>query len=314
MTILSKENGPLKLLGYDENDVVDTSYTETNKQVLYSFNYPLENFKPAPIYSDSIYLKKGEYIYIQGNNPEGWYEKIECQDKHHIGFNIEFKSDLQGSMMSLIDPTLSTKQIPFTDSEDEEAGFPCLFAGSNIETIGSKVLQVEDVLPPSCFRKTFYDCPNLINLGGVINLVVSLELKPHCCEDMFCMCTSIESLDGSKHMIPKNDYADSCYKNMFSSCVNLKEAPLVTRQDKDMKPHCLEGMFSFCRSLQSSQPVISASADKYCYAEMFEGCDSLIECPETDCIQIGSADQYCFYGMYKGCTVIKDIPELKKHI
>lgn len=310
LTIIAKENCRIKLYGYREDETIDPEYTKAeNKQILYSCNHPNETFKPVPaLFSDEIFLEKGEYAYFQGKNTNGWYNQ--ATDDHHIGFYVSEKCDVNGNIMSLVDPELATTIIPST--EGKWCGFPSLFSGSFVENIGSYFLDVTDRLPQGCFKHMFYDCDNLINTGSIATLVKRLSIQTSCCEGMFDGCYNLETIDvdATTGMVPRN-FADSCFKEMFANCVNLLYAPKVTDEYSELQPHCLEEMFSGCAYLKSSEPITGLSTAEYCCSEMFANCINLEQCPDMN-IQIPNRyHEYCFYGMYRGCISIQDIPDMQ---
>ncbi|MCQ2792628.1 MAG: hypothetical protein MJ208_03815 [Bacilli bacterium] len=288
-------------------------------------------------------LKKGDSVYLYGNNPSG-FNKIEIAiDEEgkpilknitditfYTGDNDNFS--VSGNIMSLIKetdfdqlkkaPGLGCFNLLFASDIDEEPvndekKYHCNITDASELCIPCTGDLSHATLFANC--KTLEKAPKLpamdLELGcysgmfvGCEKLVVAPELPAFtlaygCYSDMFRGCTSLKSAPE----LQAATLADSCYMRMFAHCENLKTAPSIIKAD-EFKPGCCFQMFFECNNLKTAPMTIEASKlAENCCEEMFYGCDSLVTAPNLPSTELANC---CYYGMFLECAALTKVFEL----
>ena len=242
---------------------------------------------------DTIPLaKKGDKIYIRGNNPTGFshdeglssvtdIKEIDC-----TYFGMSGSIAATGSVMSLIDGEGTSTTIP-----DGKGCFSHLFYRCSALTRAPELPATK--LAEACYCEMFHFCSNITEAPEL----PATELAQHCYLNMFSSCTKLSKTP----KLPATKLAQGCYKGMFAYTA-LKEAPElpVTK----LEPSCYKGMFRSVKTLTKAPKLPATELTSNCYNDMFTGCTSLTQAPELPASEL---KYQCYYQMFNGCTKLNYI-------
>ena len=126
------------------------------------------------------------------------------------------------------------------------------------------------------------------------------------CRNMFLNCSALEE---GPSALSAETLQDECYAYMFQGCTSLKKAPVIKAvkiAGGDQHCYC---MFDCCTSLEEVQDMLFAEETvlypNMCY-RMFNGCTSLKKSPALPSMSLGTE---CYREMFSGCTSLTDVPE-----
>ncbi len=125
-------------------------------------------------------------------------------DGYHFILNGSIAAS--GNIMSLIDATCSTLEIPNNHC------FAGLFRGCKSLTTSPDLPAT--TLKESCYDCLFYGCENL----KTVPKLPATEMQIHCYQSMFQLCKNI--VDAPE--LPATTLVEGCYKCMFEDCISLK--------------------------------------------------------------------------------------------
>ena len=242
---------------------------------------------------DTIPLaKKGDKIYIRGNNPTGFshdkglpsvtdIKEIDC-----TYFGMSGSIAATGSVMSLIDGEGTSTTIP-----DGRGCFSHLFYRCSALTRAPELPATK--LAEACYCEMFLFCSNITEAPEL----PATELTLHCYLNMFTSCTKLSKTP----KLPATKLAPSCYVNMFAYTA-LKEAPElpVTK----LESSCYQSMFRSVKTLTKAPKLPATELASLCYQNMFEDCINLTEAPELPASEL---KYQCYYQMFNGCTKLNYI-------
>lgn len=259
--------------------------------------------------SDTIALaKKGDKVYLRGNNPSGF----STDWNKYTQFTMAGSISASGSVMSLIDNEGKITQIPC------EYCFLKLF--SKCENLKKAPELPAKELTARCYEEMFWNCTNLEEMPKLPATI----MKNECYKSMFSYCTSLEKANS----LPAITLADGCYESMFSYCYKLKQAPLLPAKKlkqacyksmfwycseleqapklpaKELKDKCYKAMFGNCAKLQAAPFLPAKKMAAFCYSEMFSYCKSLTIAPNLNAT---SLEESCYKEMFLGCTSLNHI-------
>ena len=251
-----------------------------------------------------ISIPNGHWIYMKGNNPDGFNQS----NTNYRYFGMGGRIKASGSIMSLIDDgdgTLLT--IPKTNYYC----FTYLFSGCDalltVPELPATKLYVRcynlmfrnctrlttipyDLLPAyethaasSCagaYYSMFMGCTALTNSCN-INFTVSNSGVQY--TNMFRGCTSLKNI-GTIAITSFEGGGTNNMEAMFAGCTSLTTIPSGLLQATTLKNGCYKSMFMDCTSLTTAPDLPATTLAQNCYSEMFSGCTSLtsVKCLATD--------------------------------
>ncbi len=116
--------------------------------------------------------------------------------------------DLSGNIMSLLDSSLQTTELPTTYYYT----FCRLFRGCGIVSASDLILPAT-TLVYDCYEYMFWNCTSLVNAP----VLPATTLAPWCYQGMFYGCTSLTEAPA----LPATTLAENCYQSMFEGCTSL---------------------------------------------------------------------------------------------
>ena len=234
----------------------------------------------------NIFLENaGDTLYVGGYNPEGFSSSPE----EYTSFTASNKIAVSGSVMSLIDQTGSTLEIP------NAYCFHRLF--SHFPLTQAPELPATS-LKDHCYSFMFNHCEHLTRAPEL----PATEMAKACYSFMFSNCVSLKEVPS---ILPATQLADSCYSWMFESCRSLEKAPSLPATT--MANSCYLSMFGDCASLSEAPELPATQLAENCYTLMLTDCKSLSQAPKLPATQL---ERYCYSGMFYGCTNMEEAPEL----
>lgn len=188
-------------------------------------------------------------------------------------------------------------------------------------------------LAVGCYQGMFLNCSSL-TIGPVA--LPALTLTPGCYCDMFSGTALTEAYD-----IPAEVLANQCCQRMYKNCTRLTVAriptevtsPWITAKEvyREMFMGCTSlvtpcalpateirspadgayrAMFKDCTALTTMPDLPATTIWTEAYYEMFSGCTSLVNTPNSIGDNAYSVGQYGFYRMFRGCTALKKAPNI----
>lgn len=169
---------------------------------------------------------QGDKVYFRGTNPEGFNKQ-----GRYVTFKAEGKIAASGNVMSLIDPTLQTTEIP------NEYCFASLFEGCTALTAAPSL--PAETLKANCYKQMFAKCSALEKAPKVR----AKQYADYACFEMFQDCTALTEVPA----LEDATLAPHCYNAMFMGCTALQTAPVL--KAKTLATACYSNMFKNCSSL-----------------------------------------------------------------
>ena len=195
----------------------------------------------------------GNKLYLCGDNPEGLSEST-SKTLYIKAANVA----ASGNIMSLIDPTCQTVEIP------NKYCFYKLFASKN-NTLTTAPELPATTLTEYCYSDMFNGCINLTKAPEL----PATTLTKYCYNNMFKDCTVLTTAPD----LPATTLADHCYYNMFNGCKVLTTAPELPATT--LASYCYDFMFSNCTELTTAPELPATTLASNCYGSMFMGCKKL---------------------------------------
>lgn len=210
-------------------------------------------------------------------------------------------------MFSAPDEQLSVNCLSYRNSDGTHGTFinytliPC----KRLNTI-RYTLTIDTNAKNAC-EGMFKGCTALSNIN---NTTISNTLAEGCCKQMFMGCTSLniavnQSFYNSLFNSSKTTYAKNCYQEMFSGCTALVNIPVSigssTGTIYNFNDYCFAGMFDGCQSITASDITIQGNFGTSACMGMFRGCTSLASV-KTIKTTTATAGEESFREMFKGCT------------
>ena len=169
----------------------------------------------------------GDKLYLCGDNPEGLSEST-SKTLYINAANVA----ASGNIMSLIDPTCQTVEIP------NKYCFYKLFAGSG-NTLTTAPELPATTLTEYCYSDMFNGCNYLTKAPEL----PATTLTKYCYNNMFKDCTVLTTAPE----LPATTLADHCYYHMFDGCIALTTAPELPATT--LASYCYGSMFLNCKKL-----------------------------------------------------------------
>ena len=227
----------------------------------------------------------GDKMYVRGDNPEGFSSSSE----RYTTFSSSKKIAASGSVMSLIDRTGTTLEIPNAYCFRELFSHSLLTQAPELPATSLK---------DYCYSFMFNHCEHLTRTPEL----PATEMAKACYYFMFANCVSLNEVPS---ILPATQLADSCYSWMFESCRSLEKAPSLPATT--MASCCYFSMFGDCASLSEAPELPATQLAENCYTLMLTDCKSLSQAPKLPATQL---ERYCYSGMFYGCTNMEEAPEL----
>jgi len=228
---------------------------ETLPIIEYSFDKT--NWQELIIGASAITLENiGDKVYLRGDNPQGINPGFDANFFVHVQFQTNDKKiSASGNVMSLVDPTCQSENVP--------AGcFAYLFAETSITT--APELPATE-LAPRCYMGMFGSCPNLTEAPEL----PAITMADDCYRSMFGGCVSLTACPE----LPAIVLAQGCYVYMFSNCDNITTCPNLPAMT--LANACYSYMFSNCDNLVTVPELPATTLANGCYSWMFYGCTNL---------------------------------------
>ena len=265
------EYGGLCFTALEANSSVGMYYSNTKPNLKYSLDgitwyeyvIPYSNVST----NDLIILENvGDKVYFCGENENGYcYSSTD-----RVNFAMQGSLKASGNIMSLIDPTCQTTEIP------NNYCFYGLFSSPYCQ----KCLTTAPELPATtlkdyCYQNMFNGCTNLSTAPAILP---ATTLANYCYDTMFNGCTKLTAAPE----LPATTLANYCYQKMFYGCTNLTAAPELPATT--LKDFCYQMMFCKCTALTTAPELPATTLVKGCYNQMFNNCKNL------NCIKVHFTD------------------------
>lgn len=197
-------------------------------------------------------LEVNDKVYFKSTSQNG---TLSTSSKIHKFTISNGQVDISGNIMSLIDYTLTRKDVPaytFKDLFNTNS----ISTSRGVTTVTSNIHDISDLRLPAT------------------------ELGEHCYENMFRGCGNITVAP----VLPAKQLGEACYKAMFQYCNHLVSAPALPATE--LRNSCYESMFEYCSALPVA-PHLPAKSFSYkdkngnivnlsdCYKKLFRYCESL---------------------------------------
>ena len=269
------------------------------------FSLDNENWEAFNIPEKSFVLKRGDCLYLRGDNPR---YATGSSSGNHTAISVKAACYVYGNIMSLITP--DPDDFSQLKTLTESYTFYGLFNDDTIYlTSQAKLLShpsMDLILPattltPHCYERMFYSYGNC----GISRMSLpAMELASYCYKEMFAN----NKLPIEIKTLPATTLAQYCYQGMFrdSKIVNAPSLPATT-MEYDWYD-CYASMFAGCSSLVNAPELPATVLASRCYSGMFSGCTSLVDAPELPATTL--RDQ-CYSGMFEKCTSLVNAPELQ---
>ena len=232
---------------------------------------------------------KGDKALLKGNNPQGFSKDYD----HYSAFKMIGKVAASGSVMSLIDETDLSTEIP--------NGYCFCRLFRNCTSLTQAPELPATTLASGCYYEMFSNCTSLTQAPEL----PTTTLANNCYYGMFSDCTSLTQAPE----LPATTLAEACYYSMFSRCTSLVQAPELPTTT--LADYCYCFMFSGCTSLAQAPTLSSMVMVEGCYSYMFSGCTSLTQAPELPATTLPTVIECgCYQGMFSRCTSLTQAPEL----
>lgn len=193
--------------------------------------------QPDPIlYNDLIIgrgnptFQVGDKVYIKSVSQDGTLST--SSKTHKFTFN-NLTVEVSGNVMSLIDYTMTRKDVPAYTFRD-------LFSGS-----GNKITDIKELRIPAtelgdyCYENMFNGCTSIT----VAPVLPAMNLGVACYKAMYKGCTSLVTPPS----LPATTLKNNCYESMFEGCTSIGVAP--TLPATDLKTGCYNSLFKNCSNL-----------------------------------------------------------------
>ena len=239
-----------------------------------------------------ISIPNGHWIYMKGNNPDGFNQS----DTNYRYFSMGGRIKASGSIMSLIDDgdgTLLT--IPQTN-----------YCFSNLFSGCGALLTVPELpatkLFTRCYNYMFRNCTRLTTIP--YDLLPAYETNANSAHTgayyaMFMGCTALTNSCNINFTVSNSSIQ---YANMFRDCTSLKNiGTIAITSFTGGGKNDMEAMFRGCTSLTTipSGLLQATTLKNGCYKSMFMDCTSLTTAPDLHATKLVDS---CYSGMFSGCT------------
>ena len=278
----------------------DNSFVKTNVSGTWTpdMKYSLDGINWTSWDYTQISIPNGHWIYMKGNNPDGFNQS----NTNYRYFSMGGRIKASGSVMSLIDDgdgTLLT--IPTTNYYC----FSYLFSGCDA------LLTVPELpatkLYTRCYNHMFRNCTRLTTIP--YDLLPAYETNANSAHTgayyaMFSGCTALTNSCNINFTVSNSSLQ---YCNMFRGCTSLKNiGTIAITSFTGGGKNDMEAMFRGCTSLTTipSDLLQATTLKNGCYKSMFMDCTSLTTAPELPATTLA---QNCYSDMFSGCTKLNHI-------
>lgn len=268
-----KTNIPSYLCFTSREDGSTVAFTPTSDTAFHyepDLEYSTDGTHWAQWDLSAITLNDGEYVYLRGDNPDGFNPFCSRTTIGNIDESNRFSMTgtvaLSGNIMSLLD------QDDF-DNLDTVPGVCFSFLFCMTPIVSAPKLSATN-LGKGCYEFMFGGCDKLTE----VPVLPAMVLNDYCYYGMFTECQALTEMP----RLPAITLAESCYQGMFAECTSLKtvyDLPATTLAES-----CYWAMFSGCTSLKNAPALPATKLVLCCYGIMFSGCSNLehIEMMATD--------------------------------
>ena len=201
---------------------------------------------------------------------------------------------------------VTAPQLPATKLAD--SCYENMFEGSSLVTAPELPATI---LANNCYSGMFYSCTSLVTAPELPATI----LAPYCYSYMFSSCPLVAS-----PALPATTLADNCYYSMFETTDLLPDCTNIDfTSESVVASGGLQGLFAWTNvtdeDLYNILPINPATGKywlpattlaDWCYASMFQGCESLVTAPELPATTLAD---YCYDSMFAGCSIVT-APEL----
>lgn len=196
----------------------------TAHHAIYPDIYWSKNGRTWNRFDSTITVDDGEFVLFRGDN---W--------SNSGYFSTTGKFNLSGNIMSIVDSSLETTELPI-----DFGCFMGIFSGCGI--VDASLLELPaTTLNDECYLDMFADCTSLVAAPAL----PATTLAKDCYQYMFAGCTSL--LETPE--LPATELVRGCYHSMFYGCTSLTKAPLLPALH--LEQECYENMFGNCTNLSS---------------------------------------------------------------
>ena len=241
------------------------------------------NWSPIALVNDSTVevtaLSEGEKVYLRARNTNNSFSKDLFNYIHFI-FTGDGSIAASGNIMSLLDKTLSSTEIPCDNC------FCRLFENCTALTRVPALPAV--TLTSGCYQSMFIGCTNLMTAPEL----PAITLADYCYNYMFYGCTNLVTAPE----LPATELADYCYYGMFSGCTSLVNTP--TLPATELVDGCYASMFGGCTSLVTAPALPATTIAASCYRGMFNMCTNLVTAPDLPATEL---KDNCYTEMFFDC-------------
>ena len=124
--------------------------------------------------------------------------------------------------------------------------------------------------------------------------------------NLFGNCNSLIFGDNASLYRDLTGYND-CYTGLFSGCIGLRNVSPNFLPATTLAEYCYSNMFDGCESLVNTPELPSTTLVDGCYQYMFSNCTSLVSAPELPATTLTTD---CYYKMFFGCALLNYIKAL----
>lgn len=196
----------------------------TAHHAIYPDIYWSKNGRTWNRFDSPIEVSAGQFVVMRGDN---W--------SNSGFFSTTGKFNLSGNIMSIVDSSLETTELPM-----DFGCFESVFSGCGI--VDASLLELPaTTLNDECYCDMFSDCTSLVAAPAL----PATTLARDCYQYMFAGCTSL--LETPE--LPATELVRGCYHSMFYGCTSLTKAPLLPALH--LEQDCYQNMFGNCTNLSS---------------------------------------------------------------
>ena len=225
------EYGGLCFTALEANSGVGMYYSSTMPSIKYSLDgITWTDFDIQKVASAIKLENAGDKIYFCGENENG----LCYSTSDRVNFAMEGSLKASGNIMSLIDPTCQTTEIP------NNYCFYGLFSSIYCQSCLTSAPELPaTTLTEYCYSNMFNGCTNLTTAPEL----PATTLANYCYQKMFYGCTNLTAAPE----LPATTLKDFCYQQMFYKCTALTTAPELPATT--LVKGCYNQMFNNCKNL-----------------------------------------------------------------
>ena len=287
----SEKKLPLCFVAAEDNCTVQLNAKEGAPSVSLEYSLDNQTYNTYAIGTAISLPHTGNKIYFKGSNTTFGTGQNDNDAGCH-NFALGGKMFARGNIMSLVDPTCASLQIPGNGC------FRRMFWGN--KTLLTPPVMPATRLKNACYSAMYYGCSSLLFAPTLPSMDV-----PYNAYNMAFRGSGISI----PPRLPATSIEGGAYYRLFNECPNLlycPELPATTLPSVSAYGY----MCSACTSLRHGPSVLPAvtSLSGGHYQYMFSGCSSMKEFPVIMAENFVAAS--CFTFMFNGCTKATGIVEL----